>query len=94
MADEAEQFQTRANQFGNVSERLTATHDALRRFTEAGVEVAFVPAMQRGYAAKAQDTARSDQGRSGRAATIRRSTSSMRSSIGLQRDQQRRRHAR
>jgi hypothetical protein len=54
MADEAEQFETRANQFSNVSERLTATHDALRRFREAGIEVAFVPADAAGLAAKAK----------------------------------------
>ena len=53
-ADEADHFQTRAIQFGNVSERLTRTHDALRRFKEAGIEVAFVPADAAGLAARAK----------------------------------------
>jgi hypothetical protein len=54
MADEAGHFQTRAIQFGNASERLTATHEALQRFKEAGTEVRFVPADAAGLAAKAK----------------------------------------
>jgi hypothetical protein len=53
-ADEADHFQTRANQFGDVSERLSRTRDALRRLKDAGIEVAFVPADAAGLAAKAK----------------------------------------
>ena len=53
-ADDAGQFQTRADQFGNVSERLTRTRDALRRLKDAGIGIAFVPADAAGLAAKAK----------------------------------------
>ena len=53
-ADQAEQFQTRANQFGGVAERITRARQALGEFVEAGVPVKFVPTEGAGYAAKAK----------------------------------------
>jgi hypothetical protein len=53
-ADEAEQFETRANQFGSISERIARTRSALGKFTDAGVTIDFVPSDGLGYAAKAK----------------------------------------
>jgi hypothetical protein len=54
-ADQAEQFQTRANQFGGVAERITRARRALGQFVEAGVPIDFVPTEGAGYAAKAKE---------------------------------------
>jgi len=54
-ADQAEQFQTRANQFGGVAERVTRARQALGQLVEAGVPVDFVPTEGAGYAAKAKE---------------------------------------
>ncbi len=53
-ADEAEQFQTRANQFGVLSERVSRTQAALENLAKAGVTVSFAPSEGLGYAAKAK----------------------------------------
>ncbi len=54
-ADQAEQFQTRANQFGGVAESITRARQALNQLIEAGVPVDFKPTEGAGYAAKAKD---------------------------------------
>jgi hypothetical protein len=54
MADEAERFQTRANQLGAISERVSRTYEALARLTGAGVTVSFAPSDGAGYATKAK----------------------------------------
>ena len=73
-ADEADQFETRANQF---AERVPADHAATRHLAalaDAGVAITFVPSDGVGYAAKASVTApdaiKTDPARS----TIHRST--------------------
>lgn len=53
-ADEAEQFETRANQFGTISERIARTRSALGKLADAGVAINFVPSDGLGYAAKAK----------------------------------------
>jgi hypothetical protein len=54
-ADQAEQFQTRANQFGGAAERITRARQALGQLVEAGVPVEFVSTEGAGYAAKAKE---------------------------------------
>lgn len=54
-ADQAEQFQTRANQFGGVAESITRARQALDKLVEAGVPLEFVPTEGVGYAAKAKE---------------------------------------
>lgn len=53
-ADEAEQFETRAIQFGTISERIARTRLALEKLADAGVGINFVPSDRLGYAAKAK----------------------------------------
>lgn len=54
MADEAEQFQTRANQLGAIAERVLRARSALEKFAGAGVELSFVASDGTEYAAKAR----------------------------------------
>lgn len=54
-ADQAEQFQTRASQFGGVAESVTRARQALDQLVEAGVPVEFVLTEGTGYAAKAKE---------------------------------------
>ena len=51
--DKAEQFQTRATQFGRVAERITRAHEVLSKFADAGVVSNFVPSAAVDYASKA-----------------------------------------
>ncbi|MBZ9803379.1 hypothetical protein [Mesorhizobium sp. ES1-6] len=53
-ADEAQQFHTRADQFGTVAERIANTRRALERLASAGVAISFVPSDGMGLAAKAK----------------------------------------
>ena len=53
-ADNAEQFQTRANQFGALSEKIARTRAALEALADAGIGVSFAPTDGVGYAAKAE----------------------------------------
>jgi hypothetical protein len=53
-ADEAEQFETRATQFGAISEKIARTRSALGKLANAGVTISFVPSDGAGYAAKAK----------------------------------------
>jgi len=53
-ADEAAQFETRANQLGVISERIARTRAALCKLTDAGVAISFAPSDGVGYAAKAK----------------------------------------
>jgi hypothetical protein len=53
-ADEAAQFETRANQLGAISERIARTRAALCKLADAGVTISFVPSDGAGYAAKAK----------------------------------------
>lgn len=54
-ADQAEQFQTRANQFGGVAENIAGARQALDQLVEAGVPVELVLTEGAGYAAKAKE---------------------------------------
>lgn len=54
-ADQAEQFHTRANQFGGLAESIARARQALEQLVQAGVPVEFVPAEGAGYAAKAKE---------------------------------------
>ena len=54
MADEAEQFQTRANQFSTLSERISRTREALGKLASAGITVRFALTDGLGYATKAR----------------------------------------
>jgi len=53
-AAEATAFQTRANQFRNLSEKLSQTSRSLREFVDAGVKVNFTSADAPVYAGKAK----------------------------------------
>ena len=53
-ADNAEQFQTRARQFGALSEKIAHTRAALQALADASVGVNFAPTDGVGYAAKAE----------------------------------------
>lgn len=53
-AEEADQFATRATQFGNVSLLITRLRETLRALADAGVAVDFVPGDGVGYADKAR----------------------------------------
>lgn len=53
-ADEAEHFQTRANQFGALSEKISGTRVALETLANAGVRISFIPSDGKSYAAKAK----------------------------------------
>mgnify|MGYP006951077417 CR=1 FL=1 len=54
MADEGEQFQTRAKQFCDISDRVARTSEALAELASAGVTVNFTPIDGEAYAAKAK----------------------------------------
>ena len=53
-ADEAGQFETRANQFAAISEKIARTRSALGKLADAGVTISFIPSDGLGYAAKAK----------------------------------------
>lgn len=53
-AYEAEQFQSRANQFGALAGNIARSRAGLKRLSDAGIPVSFTPADGQGYAAKAK----------------------------------------
>jgi hypothetical protein len=55
LADEGESFQTRADQFGGVSQKISLARQALAKLSAVGVAVHFVPNDGMNYAAKARE---------------------------------------